>query len=52
MQATITMKQFVLSHATRMAVALSVLIGGAIGITALAISNDVANERTVESRVP
>lgn len=49
MQATTTMKRFVGNRAGGMAVALSIVIGGVIGVTALAIGDEASNELAVES---
>lgn len=49
MQATSTMKRFAGNRAGAMAVALSIAIGGVIGVTAFAIGNDASQEFPVES---
>lgn len=49
MQTATTMKRFVFNHTGATAVALSILIGGAIGITALTINSDVPASTTIES---
>jgi hypothetical protein len=49
MQTATTMKRFVFNHTGAMAVAFSILIGGAIGITALTLTSDDPASGTVES---
>ena len=49
MQATTTMKRFVSNRAGTTAVALSIVIGSVIGITAFAIGDDISTEPAVES---
>ena len=49
MQAMSTMKRFVFSRTGGMAVALSIVIGGVIGVMALPVGDGASNEHAIES---